>query len=69
MYNPQYPLPRHARYLNSKQFRVHEPVGMQTPMRSMLTIPTVVSAPTVIGGPLRAWSHAHHPGTNSYGGK
>lgn len=68
MINPNYPLPRHARYLNSKQFRVHEPVGMATPTRSMLTIPTVVSAPTVIGGPLRAWSHAHHPNTNSSSG-
>jgi len=51
--NPNYPRPRHARYLNASQFRVHEPVGMATPTRSMKIIPRVTSAPRVSFKPLR----------------
>lgn len=50
--NPNYPRPRHARYLNSSQFRVHEPVGMATPTRSMKIIPRVTSAPRAKPRPL-----------------
>ncbi len=39
--NPNYPRPKHAHYLNASQFRVHEPIGMQTPVRSMKVIPSV----------------------------
>lgn len=45
--NPNYPRPKHTRYLNASQFRVHEPVGMLTPTRSMKVIPRVTSAPRV----------------------
>jgi hypothetical protein len=41
MQNPNYPRPKHARYLNTSQFRVHEPVGMTTPVRSMKIVPSV----------------------------
>jgi len=51
--NPNYPRPKHARYLNASQFRVHEPVGMATPTRSMKIIPRVTSAPRVSFKPLR----------------
>jgi hypothetical protein len=50
--NPNYPRPKHARYLNASQFRVHEPVGMLTPVRSMKIIPRVTSAPQVRPKPL-----------------
>jgi len=56
--NPNYPRPKHARYLNASQFRVHEPVGMLTPTRSMKTIPRVTSAPRAKVKPLRA-GHPH----------
>jgi len=57
--NPNYPRPRHARYLNSSQFRVHEPVGMMTPTRSMLIIPRVTSAPRGKAKPLTAGKKRH----------
>jgi hypothetical protein len=57
--NPNYPRPRHARYLNSSQFRVHEPVGMATPTRSMKIIPRVTSAPQVRPKPLTAGRKKH----------
>lgn len=47
MINPNYPRPKHARYLNASQFRVHEPVGMATPTRTMKIIPRVTSSSTV----------------------
>lgn len=57
--NPNYPRPKHARYLNASQFRVHEPVGMLTPTRSMLIIPRVTSAPRTNAKPLTAGGHKH----------
>jgi hypothetical protein len=44
--NPNYPRPKHVRYLNAQQFRVREMIGMSTPS-SKIKVPRVTSSKIV----------------------